>query len=57
MIGLEIYGNIQIHHMNKQNIIFLMVDIITEHLEIFHQHHSLMHSQEMHQVKLDLEFV
>ena len=57
MIGLVIYGNIQIHHMNKQNIIFLMVDIITEHLEIFHQHHSLMHSQEMHQVKLDLEFV
>lgn len=49
MIGLEIYGNIQIHHMNKQDIM--------EHLEIFHQHHSLMHSQEMYQVKLDLEFV
>ena len=56
MIGPEIYGNIQIHHMNKQNIIFPMVDIM-EHLEIFHQHHSLMHSQEMYQVKLDLEFV
>lgn len=56
MIGLVIYGNIQIHHMNKQNIIFLMVDIM-EHLEIFHQLHSLIHSQVKHQVKLDLEFV
>ena len=56
MIGLVIYGNIQIHHMNKQDIIFLMVDIM-EHLEIFHQHRSLMYSQVKRQVKLDLEFI
>ena len=56
MLGLEIYGNIQIHHMNKQDIIFLMVNIM-ETQKIFYQPQLLIHLQVKRQVKLDLEFV